>query len=286
MVYMSEVSLAVNRKPRVALTTALSRLTAHFMLPQSTERVIIKPSVFDPKLPGNTTKEMLSASVMLFQNVARIQIVESANPRRAVTDAFVACGYSELESEKVSLVDLSSDELSRVEMPGHFFKDHMMPSLLVRPGSILVSLATAKLGSDGASFGASIKNLFGLLPEMDKSVYHSVLDDVLLDLLVFFRPALSVVDLTEVVASRESGASQRIGAVAVSFDPVALDAFCAQMFGLDPLKIGYLSRARQLGLGEALPDRIKILGTPHQTTLLYSAFEHAKRNQKRYIPDK
>jgi len=284
MVYLSEVSVAVDRKARTALSTALSKLTAHFMLPQNIERVIIKPSVFDPKLPGNTTKWMLAALVKLFQNVARIEIVESANPYRAANDAFAACGYSELASERVSLIDLSSEELSRVEMSGHFFKDHMMPSLLVRPGSILVSLATAKTDSGGTTLGASIKNLFGLLPEMDKSVYHQVLDDVLLDLLTSFRPALSVVDLTEVVASGESGASQRIGAVAVSYDPVALDAFCAQMFGLDPLKVGYLSRARQLGLGEALPDRIKVLGTAYQKTLLYSAFERVRRNQKRYIP--
>ena len=72
----SEVALAVQKTPRLALQVALSKLSDPIGLKASPSRVIVKPSVYDPSLVGNTDREMLQAVVDIFRSVARIAVVE------------------------------------------------------------------------------------------------------------------------------------------------------------------------------------------------------------------
>ena len=116
---------------------------------------------------------------------------------------------------------------------------------------------------------AGIKNLYGLLPELEKQIYHEHLESVLLDLLGAFRPKLTIIDLSEfIIGERLTGQRKKVGGVVVGTDPVAVDSFCAGLLGLDPMKISYLHRACELGYGEALLDRIKVRGTDQQKQTL------------------
>ena len=153
-------------------------------------------------------------------------------------------------------------------MPGNHFKTHEMPALLLGD-SFHVNSATLKVEPENGTVWGSMKNLFGLLPDVDKRVFHSHLDDVLLDLLASFRPDLTVMELTEIViGERKAGDVRKVNGVVVGRDPVAVDSFCAGLFGYDPLSIPYIRRAHELGLGEALLDRIDVRGTEHQKSLL------------------
>jgi uncharacterized protein (DUF362 family) len=143
-----------------------------------------------------------------------------------------------------------------------------MPAIL-SGGLFLVNVATLKLDPDRRTIGAGVKNLFGLLPEKDKSSYHERLDDCLLDLLAVFRPDLTVMDLTEVVIGpRDRALIRKVGGAVVGTDPVAVDAYCASLLGIDPSTIPYLRRAHELGLGEIVLDRIHVRGTEHQKRLI------------------
>ncbi|MFW9845526.1 MAG: DUF362 domain-containing protein, partial [Candidatus Thorarchaeota archaeon] len=114
-----------------------------------------------------------------------------------------------------------------------------------------------------------IKNLFGLLPEVEKKTFHEHLENVLLDLVAAFRPKLTIIDLTEVIVGRRlTGKRMKVGGVVVGIDPIAVDSYCAGLFGLDPMEISYLQRAHTLGFGEALLDRINVRGTEHQKQIL------------------
>ena len=125
-------------------------------------------------------------------------------------------------------------------------------------------MATVKKQGD-IVFGAGIKNLFGLLGRRDKNELHSRLNSILVDLLTMFRPTLSILDLTEVViGDRKEKQTLPLSGVIVGTDPVAVDAYCAHLLGFDPLKIEYIKNAYDAGLGEALPERIQVLGTEHQ----------------------
>ena len=268
MDHTSEVSVAVRRNPHETLSVALSKLTVPLPLSTNIERVIIKTSLYSPDLPGNTTLALVRSLSHILESTAPVVVVESDNPLRSAELAFSRSGYNELEKEGVQLMNLSSSPTTNLKMPGYMFQERAVPAIL--SGAVfLVNVATVKLDSDKRAFGAGIKNLFGLLPEKDKSIYHAQLDDCLLDLLTVFRPGLTVMDLTEVVVGpRDRAVVRKVGGVVVGTDPVAIDAYCASLLGVDPFTIPYLRRAYELGLGELVVDRINIQGTEHQKRLI------------------
>jgi len=268
MEYTAEISIGLRRNPKEALLAALSRLTTPLDIPANAKQILIKPSIYNPKLVGNTKPELVRAIARTFSNLGHISIVESDNPIRTTKEAFEASGYSELANENVELINLSEIPLQPLKMAGHYFDTLEMPTLLTKT-NFFVNVPTLKLEPEISTVGGGIKNLFGLIPEPDKRHYHSKIDDVLLDILTAFRPELTVMDLTTlVIGDREEGNTKDVGAVIVGSDPVAVDAFCSDLLGLDPMKISYLKRAFDLGLGEIVIDRIKISGTEDQRAKL------------------
>ncbi len=264
MNHTSEVAIAIRRTPRESLSEALSKLLAPPTPKGPIDRVIIKPSIYNPHFAGNTSSDLVGALIHLFKFLAPVLVVESDNPLRTAEDAFRQSSYHALEGKTTTLVNLSKSDLTPVKMAGHLFESKPMPTLLA--GSrMLINAATLKVNLGVSVIGASMKNLFGLLPEVDKSVYHNRIDDALVDLLQAFRPDLTVVDLTEIaLGQREEGRIAKVGGVVVGTDPVAVDAVCCDLVGIDAFKVPYIVKAYELGLGEALIDRIMIRGTEYQ----------------------
>ena len=268
MEHTSEISIGLRRNPKESLIAALSRLTTSIVMPESRFQILIKPSIYDPSLVGNTEPELVRAIARTFSNLGKVLIIESDNPLRTTNEAFEKMGYMKLATDNVELVNLSESSRQEVKMPGHYFETLEMPTPLTKT-HFLVNVPTLKIEPGICTVGGGIKNLFGLIPESDKRHYHSRIDDVLLDLLISFRPQLTIMDLTRlVIGERENGVTRDIGAVIVSTDPVAVDAFCSDLLGIDPMKVSHLKRAFDLGLGEILVDRMKISGTEDQRTKL------------------
>ena len=104
----AEVAIAVKRNPREALSTALSKLTQPLPIVGDGTRVVVKPSILDPKISGNTSLDIIRAVVGLFDRTAEVLLVESDNPFRSVDDAFSQLGYSGLASDNVKLINLGA----------------------------------------------------------------------------------------------------------------------------------------------------------------------------------
>lgn len=268
MEYTSEISIGLRRNPKEALISALSRLTTSIDIPESVSKILIKPSIYDPSLVGNTEPELVQAIARTFGNLGKVSIMESDNPLRTTNEAFEKLGYTKLVTDNVDLVNLSEISRQEVKMPGYYFETLKMPTLLTK-SNFLVNVPTMKLEPGICTVGGGIKNLFGLIPEVDKRRFHSQIDDVLLDILISFRPQLTIMDLTSlVIGDRENGVTRDIGAVVLGTDPVAVDAFCSDLLGINPVKVSHLKRAFDLGLGEILVDRMKISGTEGQIAKL------------------
>lgn len=272
MEHTTEISIAVQRNPRKALEIALSKLTVQPAFPKEASEILIKPSIYDPSSVGNTESTLVKAVTQTFGNLGHISIIESDNPVRTTMEAFQKTGYIDLVGPKVKLVNLSELPLESVRMAGHHFESLKMPSVLIKP-NFLVNVPTLKLEPEICTIGGGIKNLFGLIPERDKRHYHDNINQVLLDLLTAFRPDLTIMDLTSlVIGKREDGITKNSGAIIVGIDPVAVDAFCSDLLGIDPTKVKHLQRAHELGLGEIIIDNMKIRGTEDQKRKLFELF--------------
>ena len=273
MNHTSEVAIAIRRTPRESLSEALSKLLAPPTPKGAIDRVIIKPSIYNPDFAGNTSPDLVGALISLFKFLAPVLVVESDNPLRNAEDAFRQSSYRALEGKTTTLVNLSKSDLAPVKMAGRLFESKPMPTLLT--GSrMLINAATLKVNPGVSVIGASMKNLFGLLPEVDKSVYHERIDDALVDLLQAFRPDLTVVDLTEItIGQREEGRVAKVGGVVVGTDPVAVDTFCCDLVGIDAFDVPHIVKAYELGLGEALIDRIMVRGTEYQKQKIFDSLK-------------
>jgi uncharacterized protein (DUF362 family) len=131
---------------------------------------------------------------------------------------------------------------------------------------LLVSLPKLKT-HHWAGATLSMKNLFGLVPGgvygWPKNVLHwAGINETIADLHTLFPRAFSIVD--GIVGMEGNGPIQGTprpaGVVVAGADPVAVDATCCRIMGLDPLRIGYLQLA--VGKGRLAEDLVPQIGEP------------------------
>lgn len=121
----------------------------------------------------------------------------------------------------------------------------------------------------GNKFTGTMKNLMGLNSPANNRTFHrpnwttdpdgiAHLDQSIVDLNKAVRPALNVVDATEfIVSNGPFGPGQLFSPqrVVAGTDRVAIDGYCAALWGLKPGDIVQIKRGGEQGLGEIDPDK-------------------------------
>jgi len=116
----------------------------------------------------------------------------------------------------------------------------------------------------GNKFTGTLKNMMGLNSPLNNRTFHKpnwttdpeaieYLDQCIADLNLALRPALCVVDATEfIITNGPFGPGKLLSPqkVVVGTDRVAIDAYCASLWGLDPAAIHSIARAHAHGIGE------------------------------------
>ena len=143
MEYTTEVAIGLRKTPNESLSYALSKLSQPLEFPRNLSHIVVKPSIYDPALIGNTALGVVEAVVHKFKSVAPLHIVESDNPLRTASVAFAKCGYDRLIEAGVVLVNLSHQPTKSVVMPGNYFENHPLPTLL-QNDAILINVPTVK----------------------------------------------------------------------------------------------------------------------------------------------
>jgi uncharacterized protein (DUF362 family) len=112
----------------------------------------------------------------------------------------------------------------------------------------------------------AVKNAFGGLLNDNRHWTHAVIHEALVDLLQIQKEIHpGIFCLTDGTIAGD-GAGPRImkpvikNYLLASADPVAIDATAARLMGFDPMNIKFLNLADNLGLGNARPDRIEVVG--------------------------
>lgn len=120
----------------------------------------------------------------------------------------------------------------------------------------LVSLPKLKAHQLTRITGA-VKNQFGCIPGLRKGEFHVRMDDIdrfsrmLVDLNRLVRPRLYVLDGVVAMEGNgpRSGDAKPMNVIALSDDPIALDATICRMVGLDPDLVGTIVHGERTGLG-------------------------------------
>ncbi len=144
------------------------------------------------------------------------------------------------------------------------YKDGIqIPKILI--GKNAFHLPTLKTHVFTTITGA-MKNAFGGLLNDNRHWTHAVIHEALVDLLQIQKEIHPGIFCLTDGTIAGNGAGPRImepeikNYLLASGDSVAIDAIAAKMMGFDPLDLRFLSLAREMGLGNADPADIEIVG--------------------------
>ncbi len=229
------------------------------------KRVVLKPNLveFEAGSAINTHPLVVHAAMEAFRALGAqdVRIAEGPGHRRITLDLADEAGFfSTISGFEDSFVDLNLDDVTKIPLK----QPHSKLSSLYLPNTILgcdLLVSMPKLKTHhfvGATLG--MKNLFGIVPGgvygWPKNVLHGAgIEESIVDLHNLFPRHFTIVD--GIVGMEGNGPIQgtprNAGFLIAGADPVAVDATCCRLMGLEPANVGYLRLASgSNGLGEHL----------------------------------
>jgi len=231
------------------------------------KRVLLKPNMveYEPGTTINTHPLVVAGAAVACRRAGAIEVVvgEAPGHRRDIEYLVSATGLADqLKDHKLRFVDLNEDDVRMVPMATDFgaLRQIALPVEVLK-ADFVISMPKLKT-HHWAGMTCSLKNLFGVVPGTvygwPKNVLHvNGIQQSILDLAATVRPHFAIVDA--VVAMEGDGPimgrPRSVGFVAMGADPVAVDATCARVIGLDPQKLVYLKTAGEF-LGHIDDTRI------------------------------
>jgi uncharacterized protein (DUF362 family) len=235
--------------------------------------MVIKPNLItdNPKYiqsGANTSLAVLQSLLHILKEVnprAHVIIGESdvgtQVKGRLISKTYELMGFNKLAEEfQVEIVNFSREK--KVKLPletGLYFKEITVPHCTYT-ADLIINIPKIKTHKY-AKLTCSLKNMFGVIPNARRVIYHSHLSEAIVDINQVFGP--KIIALVDGIISMEGngpvyGTPVQTDVILSSKDLVALDYFVARMIGLDPLDINYITLAEEVGLGST--KHIEVIG--------------------------
>jgi uncharacterized protein (DUF362 family) len=230
--------------------------------------VLLKPNLVEA-LPGpvNTNSTLVGAAARCFLRLGARSVVVGEGPghQRDTEWVISATRLTEQLSEGVRFVDLNRDELRHVRLGASYTGlGSLWLPITVLAADIVVSMPKIKT-HHWAGVTLSLKNMFGVVPGQKygwpKNLLHwHGINESILDICATVPIHFVIAD--GVIAMEGNGPLQGtarvLRKVVLADDPVAADATCARLMGLDPARIEYIAEASRF-LGNIRPAAIRQL---------------------------
>lgn len=250
-------------------------------------RVVLKPNLLHPSRPSKavtTHPEVVYAvAVLLREHGCEVIIAESAGGGSMFTEGGLRRLYSTCEIDQAAQragVGLNFDT-SHEEVPnpsGKVVKRFRIIAPAARCDAI-VSVSKAKTHVLTTMTGGT-KNLFGILPGMEKPSFHGRLprvdefSEMIVDLNELMRPRLQIMDAVVGMEGDgpQGGDPRKIGAILASGNYAALDIVAARLMALPPDSVPTIRAAAARGV---VPEdlSVEVLGDDLDA-LLVKDFKH------------
>ena len=232
--------------------------------------VLLKPNLVEhlPNRPINTHPLLVGAAASCFLRLGAKRVVVGEGPgHERDTEIVVSeAGFEkELRDRGVEFIDLNRDQLIEVKLKANYSGlHHLWLPRTALASDFVVSIPKIKM-HHWAGVTLSLKNMFGVVPGMKygwpKNVLHwhgiheSILD-ICATLPIHFVIADGIVAMEG--NGPLQGTARELHRIVLADDPVAADATCARLMGLDPRQVKHIATG-QAFLGNLDPDRISLL---------------------------
>jgi uncharacterized protein (DUF362 family) len=233
--------------------------------------VFLKPNMveYEPGTAINTHPNVVTGAALACRRAGAAEVVIGEGPghRRDIEYLLSATGLDDqLREHRIRFVDLNHDDVRFTPLASWFtgLRELALPVELLQ-SDFIISMPKLKT-HHWAGMTCSMKNLFGTVPGAvygwPKNLLHAHgIANSIVDLTATIRPHLAIVDAVTAMEGDGPimGRPRPLGFIAMGSDPVAVDATCARVIGLDPAKIDYLKAASRF-LGRTDEARISHRG--------------------------
>jgi len=218
-------------------------------------RVLLKPNMVEYEAGSaiNTSALVVGGAAIAMKRAGAADVIIAEGPghRRDTEYLITRTGlYEHLRDLRIRFVDLNHDDVKEVPLRSRFMgvERLALPVELLR-ADFVVSMPKLKT-HHWVGMTASMKNFFGVVPGAvygwPKNILHTHgIDNSIVDLNATIRPHLSIVDAVTAMEGDGPimGKARHVGFVGLGTDLAAVDATCARIIGLDPVKLPYLKAA-------------------------------------------
>jgi len=219
--------------------------------------VLLKPNIVD-YIPGshiNTHPSLVSAAAECFRRLGARTVIVGEGPghQRDTELALLEGGFRHLlRQQRIRFVDLNRDELVEMPLLAHYtgMKSLWLPRTILE-AEFIVSMPKVKT-HHWSGVTLSMKNMFGVVPGAKygwpKNILHwKGIQESILDVCATV-PVHSVI--ADAIVAMEgdgplNGTPRCLNRIILADDPVAADATCARLMGLDPERIVHIRAGAQ-----------------------------------------
>lgn len=253
--------VAVLRCDRYERTPAVVRDGLKLLTPLvGGKRVLLKPNLVEYSLsaPINTHPILIASTVdaLSMLGAASVTVADGPGHVRDTELLLSECGLRvQLDAVgRAEFVDLNFDSVVRVDPTTRLtqLSEIWLPTT-IRAADVVISMPKIKT-HHWAGVTLSLKNLFGIVPGSiygwPKNVLHwQGIENSIVELAATVPVHFVIADGIEAMEGNGPlhGPMKRLGCLVFADDPVAADATCCRLMGIDPARVRHLQLASPLG---------------------------------------
>ena len=268
----SVVSIVKGTDVQAMVEKALSLLGNVETLIKPGSTVVVKPNSGHPAAPEtsvNTSPEVLSAVIKTARKYGAKKIImaEAAAVGQDTLKGFDVSGQRKAAEEAgvdeiIDIKRLPKEEMVDVTVPNYSqLQKFSLPRFMLEADCVIgVPIFKTHLSM---VYTGAVKAMKGVVDDrMHRRMHFVDLGEALFDLLSVARPTVSIVDMIrpmEGLGPMTLGKPTDFGCIVAGVDPIAIDAVCCRMTGIDAEKT-YMAKGAARGLGFMAPDQIEVRG--------------------------
>lgn len=244
-----------------------------FRLDVRGKNVLLKPNLVD-YIPGshiNTNPFLVAAAAECFRrlNAKKVLVGEGPGHQRDTELVLLESGFQcLLRQRRIRFVDLNRDELVETPLLAHYtgMKSLWLPRTILE-ADFIVSMPKVKT-HHWSGVTLSMKNMFGVVPGAKygwpKNILHwKGIQESILDVCATVPAHFVIADAIVAMEGDGplNGTPRCLNRIILADDPVAADATCARLMGLDPERIVHIRAGAQF-LGNFSAELIDQMAEP------------------------
>lgn len=227
------------------------------------DKVTIKPNIGWDRVPeqaANTNPFVIKRLVELCLNAGAAQVIVVDVSCNDAVRCYERSGIAAAAKGAGAIVNLPMERnFRKLKINGTVLKEWPVYRDFIEADKVINVPIAKHHNLSGLTMG--LKNWYGILGGRREALHQNISESIA-DLAAFMTPTFTVLDAYRILTANgpQGGNLDDViekKTIAASTDQIAVDAFGATLFGIEPLSLGFLAEANKRKLGETDISKIK-----------------------------